>query len=324
MAEARYLISDAARQVGVETHVLRYWEDELELAIPRNDMGHRYYTDYHIRLFCQIRDLKDRGYQLKAIRNALNKMSGAMENITITEDLMEEEMKAAWKENHARAELTKEKAAGGAERQNEAERREGQTADGQAGRNEAAGGQIPRSGGAGPAARGGGKTGSQDRQCGQGGEADQELRVEYDGETEGPEVSPADENADADGQAGGSLVPAGEQKPALLDAEEKMARFQDIMNHIIGQAVEANMARISREITEDVSDAVSENVTDRVMKEVEYLLRVSDEKEEERFKQLDETIRAYQNKGKGRAEAAAAKTPFFRKKRFGRSGRKLF
>ena len=149
MAEARYLISDAARQVGVETHVLRYWEDELELAIPRNDMGHRYYTDYHIRLFCQIRDLKDRGYQLKAIRNALNKMSGAMENITITEELMEEEMKAAWKENHARAELTKEKAAGGAERQNEAERREGQTADGQAGRNEAAGGQIPRSGGPG-------------------------------------------------------------------------------------------------------------------------------------------------------------------------------
>ena len=324
MAEARYLISDAARQVGVETHVLRYWEDELELAIPRNDMGHRYYTDYHIRLFCQIRDLKDRGYQLKAIRNALNKMSGAMENITITEELMEEEMKAAWKENHARAELTKEKAAGGAERQNEAERREGQTADGQAGRNEAAGGQIPRSGGAGPAARGNGKAGNQDGQRGQDSAAEQELRVEYDGEAEMPEASPADEDADGVGQAGGSLVPAGDQKPALPDAEEKMARFQDIMNHIIGQAVEANMARISREITEDVSDAVSENVTDRVMKEVEYLLRVSDEKEEERFKQLDETIRAYQNKGKGRAEAAAAKTPFFRNKRFGRSGKKLF
>ena len=34
--EKRFGISDAARQVGVEAHVLRYWEDELGLAIPRN------------------------------------------------------------------------------------------------------------------------------------------------------------------------------------------------------------------------------------------------------------------------------------------------
>ena len=37
MAEARYLISDAAKKVDVESHVLRYWEEELELNIPRND-----------------------------------------------------------------------------------------------------------------------------------------------------------------------------------------------------------------------------------------------------------------------------------------------
>ncbi len=286
MAEARYLISDAARQVKVETHVLRYWEDELELAIPRNDMGHRYYTDYHIRLFCQIRDLKDRGYQLKAIKNALNKMSGAMEDITITEDLMEEEMKAAWKENHARAELTKEKGVNGTEKQNETERRESRTSDGQA-----AGGDL--------------ETADKD-----GAENEEQSRTEPGG---GP-----------DGGEDAGLIPAGERTPVqAADAGEKMARFQEIMNHIIGQAVEVNMARISQEITEDVSEAVSENVTDRVMKEVEYLLRVSDEKEEERFRQLDETIRAYQNKGKGRAEAAATKVPFFRKKRFGRSGKKL-
>lgn len=39
-----YLISDASRQVQVEAHVLRYWEDELGLPIPRNELGHRYYT----------------------------------------------------------------------------------------------------------------------------------------------------------------------------------------------------------------------------------------------------------------------------------------
>ena len=55
--------------------------------------------------------------------------------------------------------------------------------------------------------------------------------------------------------------------------------------------------------------------------ELEYLLRVSDEKDEERFRQLDETIRAYQKDG--REEAAAAKVPFFKRKRFGRGAKKL-
>ena len=102
MAEVHYFISDASKQVDVESHVLRYWEDELDLEIPRNDMGHRYYTEYHIRLFRQIKELKEKGYQLKAIKNALNKMAGAVEEITITEDYMEEDMKAAWNEGPAR------------------------------------------------------------------------------------------------------------------------------------------------------------------------------------------------------------------------------
>ena len=42
MDEMRYTISDAAKMVKVESHVLRYWEDELALEIPRNEMGHRY------------------------------------------------------------------------------------------------------------------------------------------------------------------------------------------------------------------------------------------------------------------------------------------
>ena len=29
MAETRYIISDAARMINVEPHVLRYWEEEL-------------------------------------------------------------------------------------------------------------------------------------------------------------------------------------------------------------------------------------------------------------------------------------------------------
>ena len=74
MNEIHYLISDASKKVDVESHVLRYWEDELELKIPRNEMGHRYYTEFHIRLFQQIKELKEKGYQLKAIKSALEKM----------------------------------------------------------------------------------------------------------------------------------------------------------------------------------------------------------------------------------------------------------
>lgn len=72
-AEKMYLISDAAKQVQVETHVLRYWEEELALPIKRNELGHRYYTEEDIARFKEVRDLKEQGLQLKAIRSLLNR-----------------------------------------------------------------------------------------------------------------------------------------------------------------------------------------------------------------------------------------------------------
>lgn len=220
MAEIHYLISDASKKVDVESHVLRYWEEELELEIPRNEMGHRYYTEFHIRLFRQIKELKEKGYQLKAIKNALDKMTGVMGESAVSEDIMEEDMKTAWKDS----------------------------------------GKEPES-----------------------------------GETGISKVEPV--------------------QAQIVINEEKMEQFQTIMNHVIGQALEANREKLSNDVGEMVSD--------KVMKEVEYLMRVNDEKEEERFKQLDETIRSYQKSTRGRAEAAATKVPFFKKKRFGRSGKKM-
>lgn len=220
MAEIHYLISDASKKVDVESHVLRYWEEELELEIPRNEMGHRYYTEFHIRLFRQIKELKEKGYQLKAIKNALDKMTGVMGESAVSEDIMEEDMKTAWKDS----------------------------------------GKEPES-----------------------------------GETGISKVEPV--------------------QAQIVINEEKMEQFQTIMNHVIGQALEANREKLSNDVGEMVSD--------KVMKEVEYLMRVNDEKEEERFKQLDETIRSYQKNTRGRAEAAATKVPFFKKKRFGRSGKKM-
>lgn len=72
MEKVRYMISDAAALAGVETHVLRYWEEELDLTIPRNEMGHRYYTRENIQEFQKIKELKEKGYQLKAIRMMLH------------------------------------------------------------------------------------------------------------------------------------------------------------------------------------------------------------------------------------------------------------
>ena len=79
MEKVRYMISDAADMVHVESHVLRYWEEELELTIPRNEMGHRYYTRENIKEFQKIKDLKDQGYQLKAIRMILH--NGKLEEL---------------------------------------------------------------------------------------------------------------------------------------------------------------------------------------------------------------------------------------------------
>ena len=31
MEEKRYIISEAAERTGIEAHVLRYWEDELDV-----------------------------------------------------------------------------------------------------------------------------------------------------------------------------------------------------------------------------------------------------------------------------------------------------
>lgn len=72
MSDAGYLISEAAKLTEVDAHVLRYWEEELELPIMRNRMGHRYYTREDIQTFQDIKELKKKGLQLRAIREVLH------------------------------------------------------------------------------------------------------------------------------------------------------------------------------------------------------------------------------------------------------------
>ena len=185
-------------------------------AGPRNEMGHRYYTDLHIRLFRQIKNLKEKGYQLKAIKHALTQVLEKEGRMELSDEILERDMDAALKE----------------------------------------------------------------------------FREE-------------------DKPAGLAEVKEG---ASALSMEEKMAQFQQIMNLIIGRALEVNNEKLSQDI--------SALVNEKMGRELEYLLKDSDQKAEERFRQLDETLRAVQKESQD--EAAAAKIPFFKKKRFGRSGKKLW
>ena len=54
--EQRYTVTRAAEILGVRASVLRYWEEELDLHINRNEQGHRYYTGYDITLLANIKE----------------------------------------------------------------------------------------------------------------------------------------------------------------------------------------------------------------------------------------------------------------------------
>lgn len=66
-----YSISEASKLMNVEPHVLRYWEEELQLSISRNSMGHRIYTDDNLKTFRAIQSLKANHIPLKEIRAQL-------------------------------------------------------------------------------------------------------------------------------------------------------------------------------------------------------------------------------------------------------------
>lgn len=86
MGEVHYMISEAAKRVNVETHVLRYWEEELSLSIGRTEMGHRYYTEEDIQLFCCIKELKEQGIPLKELKGLIPDMLRTREKLKLQKE----------------------------------------------------------------------------------------------------------------------------------------------------------------------------------------------------------------------------------------------
>lgn len=99
--EHRYLISDAAKMVAVEAHVLRYWEDELEIPISRTELGHRYYTRENIEIFQNVKKLKEEGLQLKAIKAVLQSTNYRLEEEKQQEQVAAEQTSLAVMQNNA-------------------------------------------------------------------------------------------------------------------------------------------------------------------------------------------------------------------------------
>lgn len=72
MKEKRRMISEAARELGLETYNLRTWEEEFGIVIPRNEKGYRCYGDKEIHTFQEIRDMRNQGLSVDEIKNKLS------------------------------------------------------------------------------------------------------------------------------------------------------------------------------------------------------------------------------------------------------------
>ncbi|MDO5146975.1 MAG: helix-turn-helix domain-containing protein [Eubacteriales bacterium] len=240
MKEKKYSISEASRILEVENHVLRYWEEELELVIPRNELGHRYYREEELQLLNCIKELKNKGFQLKAVKEVLP-------------DLAQKRLIDVHKLLARQVEL--ENLGIGEEEDFEPQRIE---------------------------------------------EREEESLKEDDEEKE--EVSYEEVEK--------KMHPAEmkQQEIRFRSKEEKMREFEAIMGRIVGKAL--------REQAEDLEEALGNRVSSRVIREMDDMLGEQEEREEARFKKLDEAIRSHQ---KARQEIAVAKdggrkkSLFFRK-----------
>jgi hypothetical protein len=78
--------------------------------------------------------------------------------------------------------------------------------------------------------------------------------------------------------------------PLPLSAEERMDQFRELMSDIVGRAISQN--------NEELSQTIGQEVQERVLKEMNYLMREQEDAAEERYKKLDAAIRRSVHKKK--------------------------
>lgn len=266
MKENKYTISEAAKLLSVENHVLRYWEEELELNIPRNELGHRYYREEEIQLLHCIKELKNKGFQLKAVKEVLpdleqKKLIDIHKLLTTQEELENQELEEAQKETQRDKENEQQRKS----KLYSSEENAGNTLENSSDNNKK-GGTNNRNSDRNHNSTNSNGTVKEDRSC--------KVVAIHQNET-----------------------------TALAQHEEKMQQFEEIMGRIVGKAL--------REQAENLGDAMGNHLCNKMLREVDELMVEQEQREEERYKKLDEAIR---NTQKARQEIAVSKDGIFKKK----------
>ncbi|MBQ8640288.1 MAG: MerR family transcriptional regulator [Lachnospiraceae bacterium] len=322
MNDLRYMISDASKKLQVEAHVLRYWEDELGMEIPRTELGHRYYTEEHLLIFERIKLLKEAGYLLKAIKLIMPKLGSLDEDEFEFIALVAEEM------NRMAAETTAEEAAaadsGDVSHLSASEFTAASVTDipeqSLPGRSipEQSISERPISERSIPE-RSTSEQSIPERSVSTQGADTRLYSSASDPEAENAVIRSAGQSpfsvsdvpselsasgtALADAQLPSNVIPIN-RTPAELTHEEKMQQFQTVMT--------AAMAGAMQSQAQQFTALLSEQLGGKLLTEINYLLRLRQEQDELHFQQLDETIRSHQ---KAMQEAAASRATGRRKKR---------
>lgn len=272
MKENKYTISEAARLLSVENHVLRYWEEELELNIPRNELGHRYYREEEIQLLHCIKELKNKGFQLKAVKEVLpdleqKKLIDIHKLLTTQEELENQELE---EQRQTQQTLMEENNKIHSEKYNDIHNKKYN---------------------------------------------EKSNRIQEKGYKDtGEDLERNQESSQIKKEEKSCKVVAIHQNEvaATVTHEEKMQQFEDIMGRIVGKAL--------REQAENLGDAMGNHLCNKMLREVDELMVEQEQREEERYKRLDEAIRSVQ---KARQEIAVSKDGGFKKKsRFFRKNRR--
>ena len=287
MSETRYIISDAAKMIDVEPHVLRYWEEELGMEIPRNEMGHRYYTDKEVRLFTMVRDLKDKGFQLKAIKMILsaidseensNKIISLDEIRKNYENAQKQENEDTPKNNSANPDIQLKD--NGQSKINSGTAKNVSTMEFSQ------------------------NTASKTSDGNQSKLTEQGEMIQSKSQSDTAQQTVVGEDQENHEETGLLASRMSGDVSVPLTSEEKMAHFKYMMDSIVMQALKKNNQTLEKQISDQISE--------RLISEMDMLLKLQEEREEERYRNIDEMIRQRQQ---GYREAAAAKTPAFSSKK---------
>lgn len=86
----RYKIGQAAKEIGVKTYVLRFWEGEFDEIDPiRTESGQRLYTEEHLEIIREIkRLLYDEGLTIDGAKRKLRSRESSGLLLEVRDELL--------------------------------------------------------------------------------------------------------------------------------------------------------------------------------------------------------------------------------------------